>query len=170
MEVSLALSRAGGQETVGGLYDIHDYRAGEFGSFSSPQSVRAVVYRAATALTDEFVRSASNGEFGRNLSQIQRPATPDDLVNSWDELSGEWKVASAIVAVFFAVLALGLAIWMLLCVVQFIYWLCVPGWLRQPRTYLPPRAARPRPRPRFEGETELDAPVDADSEDVEVEE
>ena len=51
VEVSLALGKAGDEnEATAGLYDIHDYRAAEFGPFSRPQSVRAAVYKAAASI------------------------------------------------------------------------------------------------------------------------
>jgi hypothetical protein len=58
VEVSIALKPTDGEGgAIGGLYDIHDYRAEDFGCFSRPQAVRGALYKAAADLTDEFVRS-----------------------------------------------------------------------------------------------------------------
>ena len=50
LEVSVALAHGGDDASVGGLYDIHDYRAEDYGPFSQAQAVRAVVYEETSKL------------------------------------------------------------------------------------------------------------------------
>jgi len=139
LEVSLTLRRARDDAVVGGLYEIHDYRAQDYGNFSTPQAVRGATYQAAASLLDEFVQAASHGEFGEALATIERPDTLYDLVHDWTELSPESKVATAALTLVAAIVALGIAIRIILAVLRLIYKILVPSDLRPP-------VAEPYPR------------------------
>jgi len=148
LELSIAVIRTRDGVIVGGMYDIHDYRGEDYGPFSTPQAVRAAVYKAASKLADEFVLTATQGEFGERIRTIQRADTPADLVNDWSELSSDWKFATAVLAVFVFILLLGLAIRIVYAVFHITYCILVPRSLRlapalPPRIVLaPPRTAR----------------------------
>jgi hypothetical protein len=127
VEMTFALKHAAPDvRPIGGLYFIRDYRADDYGSFSRPQAVRAVVYEAAANLTDEFVRAAANGEFGESFRSIQRPAAPSDFVAEWQELSPGWKLTSTVTALVVMLLLIGLMIRILFGMARVFYYVLVP--------------------------------------------
>lgn len=143
VEVSIALKPTDGEGgAIGGLYDIHDYRAEDFGSFSRPQAVRGALYKAAADLTDEFVRAAMEGEMGEKFSAIQHPTTLADLERDWDELSFEWKFTSAAAGAFIGLLLLSVAMHLLVTIARLANCIVVPPSLRNQPEYLPPVSVR----------------------------
>jgi hypothetical protein len=145
LELSITLIRTRDGVIVGGLYDIHDYRAEDFGSFSTPQAVRAAAYKAASKLADDFVLASTQGEFGERLRTIQRADTPADVVNDWSELSADWKFATALIAVVVFILLLGLAIRIVYAILHITYCILVPQSLRPAPALPPPVLYAPRP-------------------------
>lgn len=159
---------------------MRDFRAEDYGDFSTPQAVRGAAYKAAADLVDEFILAASGGEFGDGLRTIQRPETPADVVHEWGELSTEWKIACVIGAVFAFILALGLAIRLVCAVARLIYVILVPRSLRNepalppapaPVVVYPPNppvaAANPARRRNPEPDVEIDPPEAEEEEDEE---
>ena len=137
VEVSLALGKMGDEdEAIAGLYDIHDYRALEFGSFSRPQSVRAAVFQAAASIEGDFLDASAQGEFGENF---RRPSWPTDLLKVWNQLSPLWKAIGAFAGGLILACVLGLSFRMILLFVRLLYYIAVPRSLRPP-SYLPPES------------------------------
>ncbi len=168
LEVSLTLTRD--EKTLGRLYDIHDYRAKDYGAFASPHAVRGATYHAAANLVDKFVRGALNGEFGGALASIARSDTPADLLHDWNELSPRPKLVTAVFAVLIGVLVLGLAIRLVYAILQLTYRILVPRRFREPavRSYAPLRpvfTANPdRSAPKLVAEAATDEEQDEDEE------
>lgn len=80
VEFSMEVTPGGDPESAVGFHDMRDFRAAEYGHFSSPQALRGAIYEAASTLTEDFAKLAQEGELGDQFRDIQRPYTFKDAL------------------------------------------------------------------------------------------
>ena len=68
LELSLSVTRLRDNASLGNLNHSYDYRADDYGRFSSPQAVRGAIYEAVAALSLEFATGVEHGDFGGDLA------------------------------------------------------------------------------------------------------
>ncbi len=109
LELSLVVTRLSDREQLGSLNLYRDYRAEDYGRFSSPQAVRGAVYEAVTDLSSQFADGVSKGDFGAEIGTFQHPFAPADAYDLWQESSPREKVLSGLVIVVTLVVSIAIA-------------------------------------------------------------
>lgn len=102
IEFSVELTPQGDPESAVGFHDMRDFRAAEYGHFSSPQAIKGATYEAVSDLADDFLKLAQEGELGDQFRDMQRPYTFRDAVS---ELEGpptarKLAIAGGVLVVF----------------------------------------------------------------------
>ena len=110
LELSLSVTRSEDAETLGTLYRTYDYRAEDYGHFSSPQAIRGAVYKAVSALTLAFAVGIVRGDFGSDLDAFHHPFSAQDAFELWDDFSTLAKVGLVFGALLLFVLLLALVL------------------------------------------------------------
>ena len=108
LELSLSVTRLADGENLGSLFHAYDYRAEDYGRFSSPQAVRGAAYEAVAALMSDFAAGVERGDFGGDLQQFQHPFALQDALDLFSQLSTAAKVGLVVLVLLLVVLCLGL--------------------------------------------------------------
>ena len=114
LELSLSVTRLKDGESLGSLYHSYDYRAEDYGRFSSPQAIRGAVYEAVAAMSSNFATAIERGDFGGDLESFQHSFAPQDALDLFSQLPTGLEVLLLLVTFLGFVLILGLA-YRLLC-------------------------------------------------------